>query len=126
MTFTMAFSPSGVEARNSSVVTFKPYEVNWSMMYLRVLASSAEPGGRGPKSNCFLTWSMARSPLKTVPEAAGDGAGCEFADGGVGLSLLGQAAKRIGSTRTRLSITLARSGEPELTSWLITCGILNI
>src|SRR5512144_1421314 len=45
------------------------------MMYARVFASSGVSGGLGPNSNCFLTWAMARSPLKAVATGAGLGLG---------------------------------------------------
>lgn len=35
-------------------------------MYSRVLANSADPGGRGPNSSCLRTCVMARSPLKAT------------------------------------------------------------
>src|SRR5687767_11606508 len=47
-------------------------------MYARVFSSSAEPEMRGPTSTCFLTWSIARSPLNptaagTIAAGVGDG-----------------------------------------------------
>src|SRR6267154_3673211 len=80
VTLTIFRSPIGVVARNSSVVTCKPYDFNCSIMYPRVFSSSADPAGRGPNSTCLRTCSKARSPSKA------DFAGAEEADGGAGPS----------------------------------------
>ena len=97
---TIFFSPSGVVAVNSSVLTAQSGTSSaMLMMYSRVFASSGEPGMRGPISTCFFTWSIARSPLNAT--AAGttglasfrDAPKSRCADVGCGASL-GQPVKR--------------------------------
>src|ERR687884_38164 len=77
-------------------------------MYSRVLASSADPAGRGPNSTCLRTCSKARAPsIASRGEAAvlvGEAAGgaTVFPVLEVGLeSLPGQARKRSGSVSVR-------------------------
>src|SRR5882724_2092842 len=70
---TIFFSPSGVVAVNSSVLTTRPLDFSELIMYSRVFASSGEPGMRGPISTCFFTCSIARSPLNAT--ASGTTAG---------------------------------------------------
>ena len=68
-------------------------------------------GGRGPKSICLRTWSIARSPLNAVTTVSGDGvAGRELVEMlafglGGGLSL-GQAEKGSGIANAVASRTM--------------------
>src|SRR6185295_17882951 len=70
----------------------------------RVLASCGVPGGRGPKSICFRTWSIARSPLKAATTGGVTigwrGLVETFARGRDGGSFFGQAAKSNGISNT--------------------------
>jgi hypothetical protein len=104
MMFTIFFSPSGVVAVNSSSETVNPDDLNSFAMYARVFSSSGEPGGRGPKSICFRTWSIARSPLKPATGDLSTVTGrrlVEIAARGLGGgSFFGHALKRTGMTIT--------------------------
>src|SRR5688572_7015042 len=68
-------------------------------MYARVLYSSAEPEMRGPTSICFLTWSIARSPLNataagTIAAGVGDGEAALIREFVGRSSFFGQAVRK--------------------------------
>src|SRR5690348_17054769 len=67
-------------------------------MYARVFASCGVSGGRGPKSICLRTWSIARSPLKAVGIGVVDSRGlvATLARGRGGGSFFGHAVKGSG------------------------------
>src|ERR1041384_3185213 len=69
-------------------------------MYSRVFKSCGLSGGRGPKSSCFRTWSIARSPLKAATMGAARVDGGAFVEilarGRAGGSFFGQAANNTG------------------------------
>src|SRR4051794_10740396 len=80
-------------------------------MYARVLPSASVSGGRGPNSICFLTWSIARSPLNSATTV---GAGVfgravleTVARGRAGGSSFGQPINNSGAANTVILVNLA-------------------
>jgi hypothetical protein len=69
MMFVMGISPTGVAAIKLSRHTSTPSSESSALMYWRVSASAAEPGGRGPDLTMFRKSSKARGPLKAIDVA---------------------------------------------------------